>query len=117
MSIESIHFLHGGQYGKMYSTLNLGAVAIIKLKPNIHPLTLIDVLNKYHISIKYKNSKVKINDDSIDFPETLVISSSEISSVKIIEDSSGDFINIITVDYPEVKKLKDQMKKGEIFVK
>lgn len=111
-----IHFLRGQQYDALLKHLKAKAVALVQLKPGVKVLTLIDFFNKYHIPEKDRKSPIVYNEEVVKLPETILITSNQIKAVSISNTKKGSVINITGVDLAEIKKLKDQKKRGEPFV-
>jgi len=89
--------------------LKIDGVIILKLMPKTKVLTLNELFDLYKIKTKYKKPIIKLDDETIDYPETLLISQSELDGVKIVNSRKGYYINIILKDY---YKVKEENKKG-----
>lgn len=87
-------------------------IMVMKIKRNVHPLTLVDVCKKYKIDKKYWSLKVKYNGEILDDPETMLISTNQIQSVKMETIGFNQFINIVGVDFGQIQKIRQDQKKG-----
>jgi hypothetical protein len=115
-SWEFIHFLQGSQYDVLKKTLGVSDLAIVKIKPKTKLLMLSDLFSQYNIAEKYRHLKVMYDDDVLDHPETLIITSKQIVAIKILKLTTGTFVDIIGIDYNDVEKLKKAEKRGEPLV-
>jgi hypothetical protein len=86
------------------SLLNVDIIYVIKLKPNTKLLTLNQFFDEYRIQQKFRKLHVMVDDDIIDYPETMFISQNQIDKVKIIRGAKGSYIRIILKGYYESKK-------------
>jgi len=84
--------------------LEVDYVFIYKLKPNTKVLTYDNFLNVYKIQSKYRKLPVMVDDEIIDYPETMLISQNQIAKVKIIKCPKGFTITITLVGYEEFRK-------------
>jgi len=108
---EYVHFLNTAD-DHLYKELGTTAIAVVKLKAKAHPLSLQEVFDRYKIPIKFRKLNVKYNEEILNFPETILISSNQISSVKIERSANNSFISIIGTDYRDIKKIKSEQKRG-----
>jgi hypothetical protein len=98
--------------------LKVNRIIFIRAKPSAKILTLNKVFNLYNIPNNLRKLRIKINDNFIEYPETLLISLKEIESVQILKNANPYYIHITEKGYLESKKYFERLKKqGEIFVK
>jgi hypothetical protein len=97
--------------------LKVDRFIFIKMKSSAKVLTLSQVFDAFKISNSNRKLKVKVNDDLLDNPETLLISCKEIGVVNVVRNSKLSYVHIIEKDYFENKKYIEQLKKnGEVFI-
>lgn len=110
---KSYHLLRESQYFPTIEKLNVAAVMVVNLKSNYKVFTLNDVLSEYNVPEKHSSAQIKIDDDILAFPESILISLSQIKSVKLIRTEKEYYINIITIGYKFKKETEEAYKKGE----
>ena len=92
------------RYQDIYGLFKADQIAHIRVKPAAELLTLNKLLNIYGIGEKYRKVAVKLDDDILDHPETILISKSQIEKVKLIKYGNGHYIHIILNGYYEYRK-------------
>lgn len=112
---EYISFLKEINYKNAFRHLKADVVAIVKLKPGVHALTLADLYNRYKIPKQYQKLMVKYDDDIIDHPETILTSANQIKSVKVKNSKKGRYVEIISINYETMKK-REKEQKNEICI-
>lgn len=86
------------------SLLKIDEIMCIRVKRGIKIFTLNDVYSSYGINKKYKKLNIMINEDLIDHPETILISKSQIETVKLAKGANGYYVSIILKGYYAFKK-------------
>lgn len=90
------------------STLKVDEVIIFSLKSQYNLLTIYDVLNLYNIKSPKKKWILKVDDDTVSYPQTLIVSRNQIKNVIC----GNGYVHIILKDYYE---LKEKYKKAKII--
>jgi hypothetical protein len=111
--VDTVYSLPDSESITICHLLNVTAVFVMRLKHDAKSLTLNEIFSFYNIAPRNRKLLIKINDQPIDFPETILVSEGVIDRVKISKGYSGSYINIILKGYLEAKKA---FKKGGVFV-
>jgi hypothetical protein len=94
--------------------LKVDMVYVIKLMPGTRVLTLNELFDFYGIAYKFRKLSIRVDDDVISYPETILISRNQIDNVKVVNGTKGQFIRIILKGYFGVKKeLEEEHKRRE----
>jgi hypothetical protein len=101
---DSTYSVKSNQKDAFCQLLGVDGVIVIKMKQNSKLLTLDDIFLIYNIPLKYRKSKVVVNDEILSYPETLFISKEEIESLKMVKKSKNSQLRIVLRGYSEQKK-------------
>src|SRR6185312_5093552 len=91
--------------------LHVSLISVLKIKRGTRLLTLNEVFNSYSIPPQCRSWPIKLDDEVIDYPETLFISQNQIDNVIVVKQGKNRFVRIILKGYLEIKKEK---KKNEV---
>jgi hypothetical protein len=90
--------------------LKINWVIVIKLVPNTKLLSLNELLEMYKIPFPDRALPVMVDDEIIDYPETIWSSPNQIERIVVEKGKKGSFIHITLSGYEKVKEMK---KSGE----
>jgi hypothetical protein len=115
--IVNMKLLPDSQSKAVCELLKIDKILVLSVRYDTRLLTLDQIFNLYKIQTKYRKLSVRVDDETIENPETLLISEGQIDGVKIIKSLKGDYMSVILkYYYRDKKELEDARKKGLIFV-
>src|SRR6185437_3452906 len=102
--LDSIEDVAYPKFAEDCHLLEVDNFLVLKIHPNAKILTLNEFFNLYKVQDKYRNFSIMVDNELIDYPETILISKNQIDNVKIIKDIRGNYISIILKGHYELKK-------------
>jgi hypothetical protein len=100
ITLDDINYATSIPYGdcmQVCKELGVNTIAIIYTKPGVKFISLKDIFKIFHIASIYNDLPVRIDNQTIDNPETIEAEESEIFTVKVVKQPGSDsFLNIIT---------------------
>lgn len=79
--------------------LDVDHVLVFTVESRAQIVTLNQIFVSYKIPLSYQNLQVKVNDKVIQHPETILISKSQIESVKVRKGQKNRYIHITFIGY------------------
>jgi len=104
MVIDHSVYLSDSSNFEISKLLGVNFVVVLKLKPHIKLLSFNEVLDLFKITTRDRNLSVSVDDELVDYPETIWISQNQIEKVSITKGISGSYISITLIGYEEIKK-------------
>jgi len=105
---DSSYALRSNENDKLSQLLKTDGIIVIKLKPGIKLLTLNDVFDLYHVQSRFWKSRIVIDDEVIEHPETLFISQKEIEKLTVVKSGNFHDIKILLKGYNLLKKSESE---------
>lgn len=102
--IASLELLTKDQVRKNYPSVNADIVSVVTLKPNVHLLSLQQILAKYKIDTGYRNYMILDEGVQVEDPNALMASEDLLQKVVVNTDQRS--INLITKTYKNTLKAR-----------
>jgi hypothetical protein len=104
--IASLDILTKDQIKKDYPNVRADMVTVVTLKPNVHLLSLQQILDKYKIDGKYRN--YAILDEGVQVEDANALMASEDLLDRVVVNNDQRSINLITKSYKNTLKARQQ---------
>jgi hypothetical protein len=112
---DSFDVVPKSQSSAICKLLKIDDIVILKVGPKTEVLTLNGLFNRYKIPAQYRNWPVRVDDEIVNDPETMLISTEGIDQVKIQKAPKSRCINIILQGYYKDKPAIEKSKKTGIL--